>query len=80
MQSKPLGDKLFLMLAEAVVNKLSDSLAVVIVKKTSLHWELEKGRGVARKSTRQAKQKVETLGDTLANLKVRYWWTPTVKN
>ena len=33
LQGKPLGNKLFLMLAKAVVNKLSDSLAVVIVKK-----------------------------------------------
>ena len=42
--------------------------------------ELEKGRGVGRKSRRQAEQKIEQLGDTLAKVKVRYWWTPTVKN
>ena len=76
MGGQPLGDKLFLMLAKAVVNKLSDSLAGVIVQ----HWELDEGRWVCRKSTRQAEQKVETLGHTLAKLKVRYWWTPTVKN
>ena len=33
LQGKALGDKLALMLAKPVVNKLSDSLAVVIFKK-----------------------------------------------
>ena len=77
MEGEPLADNLALMLAKAVVNKLSSSGDC---QKTWLHWELEKGRGVGRKSPRQAEQKVETLGDTLAKVKVRYWWTPTVKN
>ena len=33
MKGEPLGDTLALVLAKVVVNKLSDSLAVVIVKK-----------------------------------------------
>ena len=49
-------------------------------QKSWLHWELEKGRGVGKKSLRQAEQKVETLGDTLAKVKVRWGWTPTAKN
>ena len=71
LEGKPLGDKLALMLAKAVVNKLSEILAVEIVKKVALHWELEEGRGVGKKSLRQAEQKVETLGHTLAKVKVR---------
>ena len=80
MQGEPLGDKLALMLAKTVVNKTVRKSSSGDCQKTWLHWELEKGRGVGRKSPRQAEQKVETLGDTLAKVKVRYWWTPTVKN
>ena len=50
MEGKPLGDKLFLMLATAVVNKLSDSLAVVIVKKLRYTGSYKKAEGWVEKA------------------------------
>ena len=80
MEGEPLGDKLALVLPKAVVDKLSDSLAVVIVKKLGYTGSYRKAGGFSTKSQRETYQKVETLGKTLAKVKVRYWWTPTVKN
>ena len=59
------------MLAEAVVNKLFDSLPVVKAKKTCLHWELGEGRGTGRNSPGQGEEKVETLGNTLAKVEAK---------
>ena len=59
-----------MVLAEAVVNKL-DSLPVVQVKKTCLHWELGEGRGTGRNSPGQGEEKVETLGNTLAKVEAK---------
>ena len=50
MQGKPLGDKLALKLAKAVVNKLSDSLAVVIVKKVGYTGRKRKAEGLVKKA------------------------------
>ena len=80
MQGKPLGDKLALMLAKAVVKQTVRQSSSADCQKSWLHWELEKGRGVGKKSLRQAEQKVETLGNTLEKVKVRWGWTPTAKN
>ena len=71
MQGEPLGNKLVLVLAKAVVNKLSDSLAVVIVKKSWLHCELFEGPVAGRNSPTQAEGKCETLDYTLAKVEVK---------
>ena len=57
------------MLAKEVVNKLSNSLAVV--KKTWLHWELSEEQVPGRNSSAQAEEKVEKLDDTFSEVEAK---------
>ena len=50
MEGEPLGDKLALVLPKAVVDKLSDSLAVVIVKKLGYTGSYRKAEGLVQKA------------------------------
>lgn len=59
MEVESPDDKLALLLAQVVVNKLCDSLAVVALKKHG------------RNNARQVEEKVETLNDTLANVEAK---------
>ena len=51
-----------------MVNKLFNSLAVVKIKKTQLHWELAEHQEFGRNSSGRAEEKFETLSDTLAKV------------
>ena len=68
MEVKPLSDTLALVLAKALVNKLFNSLAVVKIKKTQLHWVLGEDQEPGRNSSGPGEEKFETLSGTLAKV------------
>ena len=61
LQDEELSDTLALVLAQAVVNKLSDSLAVVKVTKQGYSWSEVKAKAVVERM--QHKQKTRCLFD-----------------
>ena len=71
MEGEPLGNKLALVLAKAVVNKLSDSLAVVIVKKLGYTASYSKAQWLVENVKHRPEEKCQTLDDTLAKVETK---------
>lgn len=79
MEDEELSDTLALVLAQAVVNKLSDSVALVKVKKHGYSWSEVKAKALVETQWHKIEEEVETLyntvgeveGDVLVNKVVR---------
>ena len=79
MQGEPLGNKLVLVLAKAVVNKLSDSLAVVIVKKVGYTASYSKAQWLVETVQHRQKRIAKNLITLSRRWRLRYWRKHTLK-
>ena len=60
-----------MVLAQAVVNKLSDSLALVMVKKQCYSWSDVKETALVERMQYRQKRRSQTLGDTLEKVEAK---------
>ena len=79
MQGEPLGNKLVLVLAKAVVNKLSDSLAVVIVKRVGYTASYSKAQSLVETVQHRQKRSTKHLFTLSRRWRLRYWRKHTLK-
>ena len=79
MQGDPLGNKLVLVLAKAVVNKLSDSLAVVIVKRVGYTASYSKAQSLVETVQHRQKRSTKHLITLSRRWRLRYWRKHTLK-
>ena len=80
MEDEELSDALALVLAQAVVNKLSDSLAVVKVKKQGYSWSEVKAKALVERMQYKQKRRSRHLVTHSKRWRLRYCKTHTVKN
>ena len=80
MEVEQLGDTLALVLAEAVVNKLSDSLAVVKVKKRGYTGSKVKAKALVETVQHRQKSRSRHLVTHSQRWKLRYCKTHTLIN
>ena len=79
MQGEPLGNKTCLGAAKAVVNKLSDSLAVVIVKKVGYIATYSKAQWLVDTVQHRQKRIAKNLMTLSRRWRLRYWRKHTLK-
>ena len=80
MEGEPLGNKLALVLAKAVVNKLFASLAVVIGKKLGYTASYSKAQWLVETVKHRQKRNAKHLMTLSQRWRRRYWGKHTVKN
>ena len=80
MEDEELSDTLALLLAQAVVNKLSDSLAVVKGKKQGYSWSEVKAKALVERIQYKQKRSSRHLVTHSKRWRLRYCKTHTVKN
>ena len=80
MEDEELSDTLGLVLSQAVVNKLSDSLTVVKVKKEGYSWSEVKAKALVERMQYKQKRRSRHLVTHSKRWRLRYCKTHTVKN
>ena len=80
MKVDPLGDKLVLVLAKAVVNKLSNSLALGNIKKRVYFGNKVKTKNLVETVQYRQKKRSRQLVTHSQRWRLMYWRTHTVKN
>ena len=80
MEDEELSDTLALVLAQAVVNKQSDSLALVKVKKQGYSWSDVKAKTLVERMQYRQKRRSRQIVTHSKRWRLRYYKTHTVKN